>query len=232
MKVASLRTITKTIRIPKQLKQQPDRFPWPRTADDDERIALGVDVIIKQQDIKKIVHRYFKVEGYSMEELLQEIYAAILHKNGTRSAHDPRKSSFGHYIYMIADHVCINLVNRKRRYDKENGSLDAPVSCTDDRSLLDTVEDSNQQIGGDEETGYIREVEYLLRKNGFRDSARFIRAVSTGAKPDIIREALSFGKRKTTNKTIRDIRHQLKHDIIFVMNNKSIPQIVSNFLNS
>lgn len=230
--MASLRTITKTIKIPKQLKKQPDRLPWPRFSDDTERVPLGVNVIDKRQDIKKIVHRYFKVEGYSMEELLQEIYAAILHKNGTKSAHDPRKSSFGHYIYMIADHVCINLVNRKRRYDKENGSLDAPVSFTDDRSLLDTIEDTNQRIGGDEETEYIREIETLLRKNGFWDSARFIRAVLTGAKPDIIREALSFGKRKITNKTIRDIRHQLKYDIVFVTNNKPVPQSVFNFFNS
>jgi DNA-directed RNA polymerase specialized sigma24 family protein len=207
----------KIIKLPKRLKDKPDKLPWPRFSDDEDRVMLGVDVVAKQQDIIKLVHKFFKVESYQMEELLQEVYVAIIHKNQTRSAHDPRKSSFGHYIYMVSNNVCINIVNRKRRYDRESESLDSPVSCTDNRLLLDTIEDPDRCTDGDKETENTREIELLLRKNGYWDSARYIRATSTGAKPEIIREALTFGDRKVTNKTIRDYRNQLKFDVSSVM---------------
>ena len=209
----------KIVKIPKRLKDKPDKLPWPRLSDDKDKIPMGVDVVAKQPDIKKLVHKFFKVESYQMEELLQEVYVAIIHKNQTRSAHDPRKSSFGHYIYMVANNVCINIVNRKRRYDKESESLDSPVSSTDCRMLLDTIEDPTQQTDGDKDTENTREIEFLLRKHGCWDSARYIRTASTGAKPEIIREALTFGDRKVTNKTIRDYRSQLKDDLSLVMSN-------------
>lgn len=195
----------------KPSKAPPERLPWPRKSPDDPDVELGVDVEAKIQDITKIVHKYFRVADIPMEELMQEVFVTIVHKNHTRSAHDPRKSSFGHYVYMIANNVCINLVHRKKRYDKERDSLDAPSGSDDSRSLLDTL-DSSSVRPWDEDllSDHMKNMEHIMRRHGQRDLARYMRAVRSGASPDVIREALSWGDRKMSNKTIRDFRLQIK----------------------
>jgi DNA-directed RNA polymerase specialized sigma24 family protein len=202
----------KTIQVPgKPLKKAPDKLPWPRLAEDDGKTHLGVDVIAKEKDIIRLVHKFFKVEDVPMEELIQEVYVAIIHKNYTRSAHDPRKSSFGHYVYMVANNVCINLVHRKKRYDKERDSIDAPHNSDDNRTMLDTVDvAAPDPQATDALTEHMEEVEATMRKKGMWDVARYLRAARSGANPDVIREALSWGNHKVSSKTIRDIRAQVQ----------------------
>lgn len=196
------------------LKKSPGKLPWPRVADDG-KTPLGVDVVEKEKDIQKLVHKFFKVEDVAMEELLQEVYVAIIHKNRTLSAHDPRKSSFGHYVYMVANNVCINLVHRKRRYDKERDSIDAPHSSDDNRTMLDSIEfAAPDPESPDHLTEHMEEVELALRLKGMWDHARWMRAARSGSPPDVIREALSWGNRNITSKTIRDIRAQVQNHIM------------------
>ncbi len=183
------------------------RLPWPRMADDGST-PLGVDVVAKKTDITKIVHKYFRVSEVPMEELMQEVFLAIVHKNCGRSAHDPRKSSFGHYVYMIANNICINLVHRKRRFANERDSLDAPVAQDDGRTLMDTVEVLPPPSDG--ASDLMEEVEEEMRRLGMWSEARYIRAVRSGASPDVIREALTFGDRKVTTKLVRDWRNQIR----------------------
>lgn len=198
----------KTIRVPgKPLKRNPERLPWPRKSELGHE--LGIDVIAKKLDITKLVHKFFHVQDVPMEELLQEVFVAIIHKNGTRSAHDPSKSSFGHYIYMVANNVCVNLVHKKRRYDREKESIDAPVGPDDARSILDTVEDTSARLDVDHFGDRMEEFERALRMKGEWDLARYIRAVRSGATPEIVRESLSFGARKVTTKHIRDFKSRL-----------------------
>jgi hypothetical protein len=202
---------TRVIKLPeKPIKRAPEKLNWPRCAEDDKTIQLGVDVKLKRPDIIKIVHKYFRVADVPMDELLQEVYLAIIHKNCTRSAHDPRKSSFGHYVYMVANNVCINLVHRKRRYDKERNSLDAPQSSDDGRTLLDTSEAPAPEEDEDVFSDHMEDVERIMRQQGMYDLARYVRAARSGASPDIIREALTWGNRKISNKAVRDFRHQIK----------------------
>jgi len=184
------------------------RLPWPRKADDGVT-HLGVDVIAKRQDIIKIVHKFFKVAEVPMEELLQEVYLAILHKNHGQSAHDPRKSSFGHYVYMIANNVCINLVHRRRRFENEKESLDAPASPGDSRTLLEATE--APPPAEDHAADLMEEAEQEMRRLGMWDEARYVCAVRSGASPEIVREALAFGGRKITTKLVRDWRSQVKN---------------------
>lgn len=187
------------------IEDPPDeKLQWPRYSEDGT--PLGVDVEAKRKDIIKIVYKYFKVPEISMDELLQEVYVAILHKNCTRSAHNPKKSSFGHYIFMVANNVCINLVHKKKRFERERNSIDAPYNQDDDRTLLDTVEYENTDDNfGDQ----LEDIETYFRNIGLRDLARYIRATRSGAPPDIIREAMSWGGRKITTKIIRDMRNQM-----------------------
>jgi hypothetical protein len=204
----------RNIKLPSKLKKYPDKLPWPRFSNYDPEdkgpiVPLGIDIVTKQQDIIKIVHKFFRVEDYSMEELLQEVYTTIIHKNHTRSACDPRKSSFGHYIYIVANNVCINLVHRKKRYDKERDSINVPIG-DDNRTLLDTIEDTNQ-YDNDEFLSHIREIEQILRSRGMWEHARYIHIAMSGAKPSIVREALSWHGRKVSSKFIRDMRAQIQN---------------------
>lgn len=162
----------------------------------------------KRQDIIKIVHKYFRVQDVPMEELLQEVFLAIIHKNHGKSAHDPRKSSFGHYVYMVANNVCINFVHRKKRFDKEKDSLDAPNGRDDSRTLLETVE--APEPAEDPFHDRMEEVESVMRQRGMWDLARYVRAARSGASPDVVREALSWDGHEVTSRDIRDIRHRLQ----------------------
>lgn len=213
----------KTIRVPgKPLKRTPERLPWPRFSkkEEDEKtgklmpsVPLGIDVVAKKLDVTKIVHKFFRVADVPMEELLQEVFVAIIHKNYTRSAHNPNKSSFGHYVYMVANNVCVNLVHKKRRYDRERDSIDAPVSSEDSRSILDVVEDLAARPEKDDFAEHMEDVEHALRLKGQWDLARYIRAVRSGASPDVVRESLSWGSRKITTKTIRDIKLRIQSEV-------------------
>lgn len=200
----------RTHSVDASLKRKPEKLPWPRTSG---TVQLGVDVVAKKQDIIKLVHKFFKVEGVPMEELLQEVYTAIIHKNYTKSAHDPRKSSFGHYIYMVANNVCINLVHKKKRYDRERDSIDAPSGHDDDRSLLETYE---AQIEVEPSCEHIDDFEENLRKNGKWEMARYVRAIRSGAGSDVIRQALSWGSKEMSVKGLKDLKDQIKSVVTFV----------------
>ena len=188
------------------LKKAPQKFPWPRTAKDNPEVQLGIDIIKKRPDIIKLVHKFFHVDGISMEELLQEVYAAIIHKNYTKSAHDPRKSSFGHYVYMVANNVCINLVHKKKRYDRESESI-YESSGDEERPLIETAEADESDNHKTSET--VEALEELLRKSHKFHLARFVRATRTGASAEVIKAALTYGGKPVTNKHIRDIRHEI-----------------------
>lgn len=197
----------------------PGRLPWPRLKVDEEtgepvldkngeKVPLGVDVAAKRKDIIKIVHKYFRVPEVPMEELLQEVFLTVVHKNHGRSAHDPTKSSFGHYVYMVANNVCINLVHKKKRFEKERDSLDAPNGQDDRRTLLETIEAPEPYADPFQER--MEEIESVMRTRGMWDLARYVQVARSGASSSVVREALSFGGNEVTNKNIRDFRHRLQ----------------------
>lgn len=198
----------KRVKVSKKPKKTPPpRLPWPRTAPEDPSVQLGVDVEAKMQDIIKIIYKFFRVPNVSMDELLQEVFVAIIHKNGTRSAHDPRKSSFGHYVYMVANNVCINLVHKNKRHEKERESFDAPSGPNDERSLLETFVVEPEV---DDTQSHIRDVENAMRKRGMWELARYVRTARSGANQDVIREVMSWEGRTVSTKMIRDIRMRVK----------------------
>lgn len=195
------------IEIEGTLKSRPERLPWPRRCPNDPNVELGVDVVKKEKDIKKLVHKFFKVKDYPMDELIQDVFTAILNKNYTRSAHDPRKSSFGHYVYMVANNVCIGIHHKRKRYEKEGDSIDIARNNDEDGKTIE--ETYCVSVEETEETPILNEFEILARMNGEREVARYIRAVKSGASAEVVREAMSFGGKKFTNKDIRDLRYRI-----------------------
>lgn len=218
-----LRDKVKSVKIKKNPPKAPKRLPWPRFKLEEDGslsldkkgnpVELGVDVVEKKKDIIKLVHKFFKVSEVPMEELLQEVYLTIIHKNHSRSAHDPTKSSFGHYVYMVANNVCINLVHKKKRFEKERDSLDTPYFCNngeDKRTILDSVEIEPDYSKDDIFNDKMEELEVILRNRGMWDLARYVRIARSGADSNMMKEALSHKGKEVTNKTIRDMRHRLQ----------------------
>lgn len=190
--------------------QRPERLPWPRVSEGETPVLLGVDVVAKKQDVIKIVHKWFRVEGVTMEELLQEVFLAIVHKNHTRSAHDPRKSSFGHYVYLVANNVCINLVHKQRRYSREQETLDAPYREEDTKPLIETKAADTEEVTHFDEK--MDETESILRRRGYWELARYVRVARSGVSIDVMKEVLSYpGKPPMSNKNLRDLRNQIRN---------------------
>lgn len=182
------------------------RFPWPRKSE--EGVELGVDVNKRRGEIVKLVHRFFHVPGVSMEELLQEVYATILYKNTTRSAHNPQKSSFGHYVYMVANNVCIQFVNRAKKHNCS--SLDVNDSDDEKPSIIEVFSEENFELKNDVEDS-MDEYEKRLESMGRNDLADYLKIVRTGAARDQVKPTLSqIHKKEFGKKDIKRMRLELK----------------------
>lgn len=89
-------------------------LPWPRSAADGT--PLGVDLSSHSVDVRRIMRRHFRPpEGVDFEDYFQEVCAVIARRNHMPSAHDPRKSSLGHYVYMVANAAGADMANSESR---------------------------------------------------------------------------------------------------------------------
>lgn len=182
------------------------RFPWPRKSE--EGFDLGVDVNKRRGEIVKLVHRFFHVPGVPMEELLQEVYATILYKNTTRSAHNPQKSSFGHYIYMVANNVCIQFVNRAKKHNCS--SLDTNEVDEDRPSIIEVFSEENFESKNEIEES-MDEYERRLESIGREDLANYLKIVRTGAARDQVKPTMSqIHNREFGKKDMKRMRLELK----------------------
>lgn len=89
-------------------------LPWPREAEDGT--PLGVDLSVAAEDVRRIMLRHFRPPaGVDFDDYFQEVCARIAGRNHMPSAHDPRKSSLGHYVYMVANATGANMANSESR---------------------------------------------------------------------------------------------------------------------
>lgn len=81
--------------------------------------ALGVDLARRGHEVRKLFYagygRRVLRYGYDPEDVLQEVYKGILVRNQGKCPFDASKSSFGHYVHMVAG--CI-VSNYRRRYSR------------------------------------------------------------------------------------------------------------------
>jgi DNA-directed RNA polymerase specialized sigma24 family protein len=87
-------------------------LPWPRLADDGVT-QLGIDLKVKHLDVLKLVRKRCRFEGLDADDLLQEVYAAILRKNLTASAWDSRRAGFGKYVVMVGRNTALHMLEKK-----------------------------------------------------------------------------------------------------------------------
>ncbi len=91
--------------------------------------SVGIDLERRGHEVRKLFFAGFghriKKHGYDPEEVLQEVYQGLLVRNRGKCPFDPAKSSFGHYVHMVAECI-INNYHRKhnRRRMNEVAALD------------------------------------------------------------------------------------------------------------
>lgn len=88
----------------------------------------GIDVAKKYQDIKKIFCHGFRPQllalrgsGVDEEDLLQEVYLGILSRNekNGKGKFDPTRSSFSHYVHLVARSKTNQIGRKQVRWGKE-----------------------------------------------------------------------------------------------------------------
>lgn len=93
-------------------------LPWPRCAEDGTQ--LGVDLSSAASEVREVVRKYFRAPpGFEIDDYCQEVCVRIAARNHMPSAHDPRKSSLRHYIYMMANATGANMANSDARRASE-----------------------------------------------------------------------------------------------------------------
>ncbi len=83
---------------------------------------LGIDLERRGHEVRKLFYAGFArrvaARGYDPEDVLQELYKALLIRNRGKCPWDPQKSSFGHYVHMVAGCIISN-------YNRKFGRLEA-----------------------------------------------------------------------------------------------------------
>lgn len=83
---------------------------------------LGIDLDARGHEVRKLFYAGFArrvaARGYDPEDVLQELYKALLIRNRGKCPWDPKKSSFGHYVHMVAGCIISN-------YNRKFGRLEA-----------------------------------------------------------------------------------------------------------
>jgi DNA-directed RNA polymerase specialized sigma24 family protein len=110
-------------------------LPWPRLADDGVT-PLGVDLSVHYLDVRRIMVRHFTApRGWDMGDYVQQVCLQIARKNRTRSAHNPSKSSLGHYVWMVASNIGASAAVKEKR----QRCLSLDVRAPDGTGLADDL---------------------------------------------------------------------------------------------
>lgn len=94
----------------------------------------GIDLAKRGIEVRKLFFAGFGRRvlqaGYDPEDVLQEVYQGILVRNQGKCPWDPAKSSFGHYVHMVASCVVSNY-GRKHKRCLEEASETPPLGSVD-----------------------------------------------------------------------------------------------------
>ncbi len=79
--------------------------------------SLGIDLRRHKGDVDNIVLKHFRSRirrnGWEEEEVLAEVYLALEVRNRGKCPFDRKKSSLGHYIYMVADQTMTRMFEKR-----------------------------------------------------------------------------------------------------------------------
>lgn len=108
--------------------------------------SIGIDLGKRHQEVRRLVSKGFgakiRASGYSFEDVLQEVYLGLQVRNRGKCPFDPAKSSFGHYVWMVAECVIRNHHRKAQRISVESAGLkgvDGELEDVADSSVLGSV---------------------------------------------------------------------------------------------
>lgn len=134
--------------------------------------GLGIDLEKRGLEVRKLFYAAFArglvKDGYDPEEALQEIYRGLLARNLGRCPFDASKSSFGHYVHIVARCVLANYIRKEKRrgfYESNESQLSVPGE--DQFSIQDVCD---LRVGTKIEPGSLEELSRSI-------------SVSTGSRP-------------------------------------------------
>jgi hypothetical protein len=88
-------------------------------AQGEDDLKLGIDLVNRADEVAKLLFAGFGSwiysAGYDPEDVLQEVYKGLLIRNKGKCPWDVRKSSFGHYVYMVCNGVLSNWHRKVKR---------------------------------------------------------------------------------------------------------------------
>lgn len=111
----------------------------------------GIDLAKRGDEVRKLFYAAFARglirDGIDPEEALQEVYKGLLSRNRGTCPFDVKKSSFGHYVHIVARCVLANFVRKEKKralyetsgeelasYSGENREWEIPVPETQEES--------------------------------------------------------------------------------------------------
>ncbi|MEO5727170.1 MAG: hypothetical protein ABI134_03165, partial [Byssovorax sp.] len=75
----------------------------------------GIDLAKRHEDVRKLVRSKCRFPTLDPEELLQEVYYAILRKNlSEKSAWDERRATFSRYVVLVGRSTALHMLEAKR----------------------------------------------------------------------------------------------------------------------
>lgn len=94
--------------------------------------GLGIDLRNRSGEVAKLLFAGFGRRiyswGYDPDDVLQEVYKGLLIRNQGKCPWDAAKSSFGHYVHMVAGCILSNYHRREsRRRQVEQIGMNAPT---------------------------------------------------------------------------------------------------------
>lgn len=89
-------------------------------------------------------------QGFDLDDVLQEVYKGLMIRNQGECPFDPSKSSFGHYVHMVARCVVANY-QRKEGTRRDRESVGVSVFRDGEWVTADVSERVDKTICVDEE---------------------------------------------------------------------------------
>jgi hypothetical protein len=114
-------------------------------------MGLGIDLAQRKHEVDCLVlkfhRRRIRKNGWLEEDALAEVYLAIEIRNHGRCPFDERKSSFGHYVLMVANQTLSRLFGREETQKRAKAAVRALYIASDGSMAQKSAVTSTQSTG-------------------------------------------------------------------------------------
>ena len=155
-----------------------------------EPVQLGIDLAKRGDEVAKLLFAGFghwiHGQGYSAEDVLQEVYKGILIRNRGTCPFDPRKASFGHYVHLVAGCIMSNL-HRKQGRMREKEQTGASGNSGEG---FETVDVADSRVADQASITIAENSGHPMDRYLVTDLERYIRGQQSGTDGELALSAL------------------------------------------